>query len=122
MFGATLELKLPFSDTSCVGGLYRGTYTTFGIGMNVYRTRTMVRNESEFGEVSLLDRRGSNTRLLLKAGFGGEWNTRWGCPFAELQVGLGGSRFAATIGAVVGYRYVFMRARDRGIPPTDPAG
>ena len=111
--GLAMDLKFPFSDTSCIGGLYRGAYTTFGAGwVQRWRQRDL-RWETSEGLVTKAVERESWGDLLLRAGFGGEWNFTWGCPFVEGQISAAISgegakvfRFPSTIGVVAGFRYV----------------
>jgi hypothetical protein len=108
LLGLALDLKLPMVDTTCIGGLYRGVYTTFGLGLTNYWRSSQSRMENKFGDVVAGEQASSTLAFLLRAGFGGEWNMKWGCPFAEVQLGVGGKGFSTTVGAVLGFRYVFV--------------
>jgi hypothetical protein len=110
LLGLSLDLKLPMTDTTCIGGLYRGVYTTFGVGFTNYWRAAHFRQENKFGEVAEVDRSSSTLAFMLRAGFGGEWNFTWGCPFAEAQLGIGGKGISTSVGAVLGFRYVFAAA------------
>lgn len=111
--GLTLDLKFPFSDTSCIGGLYRGAYTTIGAGwIQRWRQRDL-RWESSEGIVTSAEQRETWGELNFRAGFGGEWNFTWGCPFVEGQISAAISsevpnvfRFPSAIGVAAGFRYV----------------
>jgi hypothetical protein len=111
-WGIALDLKYPWGDTVlCAHELYRGTYTTFGIGWNQYDERVYWRNEDIDGTVHASDEHKNWGAVLLRAGFGGEWNLSWGCPFAEMQLGVGGKGFTTTLSAALGFRYVFNARR-----------
>jgi hypothetical protein len=108
LLGLALDLKLPMTDTSCIGGLYRGVYTTFGMGFTNYWRTSRSRMENELGDVVASGQASSTLAFMLRAGFGGEWNMKWGCPFAEVQLGIGGKGISTTVGALLGFRYVFV--------------
>jgi hypothetical protein len=109
-WGVALDLKYPFGDTLlCAHELYRGTYTTFGLAWNQYTERSDVRNEDQDGTVRTYQEHKNWGAPVLRVGYGGEWNLPWGCPFAEVQVGVGGKGLMTTMAAVVGFRYVFYK-------------
>jgi hypothetical protein len=109
-WGLAVDLKYPFGDTLlCKHELYRGAYTTFGLVWNQYTERRDARNEDKDGNVDVFQDHKNWGALMLRAGYGGEWNLPWGCPFAEVQVGIGGKGLMTTMALVAGYRYVFYK-------------
>jgi hypothetical protein len=111
LWSMALDLRLPFSDTLCSDGLYKGWYVFAGLG---YARRMHLVDRWQQDHAGVV----TTTRIeerygtaLLRAGFGGEWNFRWGCPFIEGFITAGsayrtqGISFPNTIGVSVGYRF-----------------
>lgn len=109
-----LDLRFPFNDTLCSSGLYRGTYVFAGLGIG---RRVLTQDEwwqDQFGVTRTSHGRHLQIGPMLRAGFGGEWNFRWGCPFIEGWLTVSGSggdglKLPAMIGISAGYRYCFVR-------------
>jgi hypothetical protein len=111
LWSAHVDLRLPFGDTLNSNGLYKGTYVFAGLG---YARRMFVLDRWEQdgnGQVSTFHFDERYGTLLLRAGFGGEWNFKWGCPFIEGFITAGsahgtqGISFPNTIGLSLGYRF-----------------
>lgn len=115
--GIALDLKFPFENNACVDGYYKGTYLLLGLGY-AQRWQTInlwERDKDGLTTSSHLEKQISEP--MLRAGFGGEWNFKWGGPFIEGVVtasapGLGRPtvRFPGTAMLTIGYRYSFGRA------------
>ena len=113
---AALDLKFPFENNACVGGYYKGTYVLVGLGY-MQRWQTIDLWEQDRDGVTASSRvEKVISEPLLRAGFGGEWNFKWGGPFVEGLItvsspGLGspGIRFPGAAMLAIGYRYSFAK-------------
>lgn len=113
---AALDLKFPFEHNACADGYYKGTYVLVGLG---YTQRSRIIDLWEQNREGLITSSHVETAIsepTVRAGFGGEWNFKWGGPFVEglLTVsspGLGppGIRFPGSAILLFGYRYSFTK-------------
>lgn len=113
---AALDLKFPFENNACVGGYYKGTYVMVGLGYTQRWQTIDLWEQDRDGLTSSSHVEKVISEPLLRAGFGGEWNFKWGGPFVEGLVtvsapdlGSPGIRFPGAAMLLVGYRYSFAK-------------
>lgn len=117
LVGAAIDLKFPFEHNACLDGYYKGTYLLAGLGY-AQRWRTIdIWEQDKYGTITTSHMQEEISEPMLRAGFGGEWNFRWGGPYIEGLVtisapGMGqpAIRFPGAAVLSVGYRYSFGRS------------
>ena len=113
---AAIDLKFPFENNACVGGYYKGTYVLAGLGYTQRWQIIDLWEQDRDGLVTSSHVEKTISEPVIRAGFGGEWNFKWGGPFVEGLVtisspGLGppSFRFPGAAILLVGYRYSFAK-------------
>ena len=117
MVGIALDLKFPFENNACVDGYYKGTYLLAGVGYAQRWQSIDLWEQDRDGVIASSHQEKQISEPTLRAGFGGEWNYKWGGPFIEGIVtvsapGLGkpAVRFPGAAMLTIGYRYSFGKA------------
>lgn len=113
---AAIDLKFPFENNACVDGYYKGTYVFAGLGYTQRWQIIDLWEQARDGLITSSHLEKSISEPVIRAGFGGEWNFKWGGPFVEGLVtvsspGLGPPeiRFPGAAILLVGYRYSFAK-------------
>ncbi len=116
--GVTLSVRWPFLTVPCDGGYHRGAYVMAGGGWEHARVRQTGRTVAQPTgpeSVPVRERNWTVDRFVGQAAVGAQYGTRWGSPFAELQLNAGPLPYApgrwglTLVGLQLGYRYVFVR-------------
>lgn len=114
--GIAVDLKFPFENNACVGGYYKGTYLLAGLGYAQRWQSLELWQQDRDGAIDSDHVEKQISEPTLRAGFGGEWNFKWGGPFIEGLItvsapGLGppAFRFPGTAMLTVGYRFSFVK-------------